>query len=249
MFVASISIPDVGRMELTLWPDWCNFCKGYGFYTKHFYKYEIYIEECNVLIHQYCVIVERYLSHSSFCKIKKSHSLEESGMKILYLFHVKYYCHHLCIHIVRSHCLFTGEGYHITSLLCPVPFHVRWNKICLNQYCVFRYRDANVRGSFINEQPPGGSQSSLASSQGSHTAAAIPFADLEHSSRGTLEGEAAEQEIESGRYGWVLPIVSRLRLGIVIIKQEYSESADIWQGSSLPHILPRFAIWRVSIVF
>ena len=28
---------------------------------------------------------------------------------------------------------YVGEGYDIASLICPIPFHVRWNKICLNQ--------------------------------------------------------------------------------------------------------------------
>ena len=28
---------------------------------------------------------------------------------------------------------YVGEGYDIASLLCPIPFHVRWNKIYLNQ--------------------------------------------------------------------------------------------------------------------
>ena len=34
---------------------------------------------------------------------------------------------YLCKHYV-------GEGYDIASLLCPIPFHGRRNKICLNQY-------------------------------------------------------------------------------------------------------------------
>ena len=29
--------------------------------------------------------------------------------------------------------LLSGEGFNIASVLCPVPFHVKWNKICLNQ--------------------------------------------------------------------------------------------------------------------
>ena len=36
---------------------------------------------------------------------------------------------------------YAGEGYGIASLLCPIPFDVRWNEICLNQSSYNSFKD------------------------------------------------------------------------------------------------------------
>ena len=49
---------------------------------------------------------------------------------------------------------YAGEGYDVASLLCPIPFHVRWNKICLNQaYTMCIYSGPMFRSYYHSRGP------------------------------------------------------------------------------------------------